>query len=206
MAVNTDLVKENQINTFDDLLDPRWRGKITMMDPTAGGAAMLFTGFLLETKGRGYLEALAKQQPVFTRDDRIQIEWITKRKYAMALVPDGTTVDSFLGAGAALKYNPLDIHQLTAGGGSVGVFNGRPHPDAATIFVNWLSSREGQLVFSKAKGAQSRRLDVPVDHLNPAVVRRSGVTYFDQNRREFMLAGEEHKKIAGEIFGPVLER
>jgi len=35
-----------------------------------------------------------------------------------------------------------------------------PHPNAAKVFINWLLSREGQEVFSRAMGQPTRRLEV----------------------------------------------
>jgi ABC-type Fe3+ transport system substrate-binding protein len=49
--------------------------------------------------------------------------------------------------------------------GSLGLMNRAPHPNAAVVFINWLLSKEGQLVWSKAVNAVSRRVDVPTDHL-----------------------------------------
>ncbi len=37
VARNTDLVKEGEIKSLLDLLDPKWKGKIVLSDPTAGG-------------------------------------------------------------------------------------------------------------------------------------------------------------------------
>ena len=40
------------------------------------------------------------------------------------------------------------------------VLKNAPHPNGAKLFVNWLLSKEGQEVFSKALGQGTRRLDV----------------------------------------------
>jgi len=39
LAINTNMVKQGEIKTYKDLLDPRWKGKIVMNDPTVPGTA-----------------------------------------------------------------------------------------------------------------------------------------------------------------------
>jgi ABC-type Fe3+ transport system substrate-binding protein len=62
--------------------------------------------------------------------------------------------------------------------------NRAPHPNAAKVFVNWLLSREGQTLFQKVMSQpgdarNSRRIDVPKDHVPPDEQRRDGMSYFD---------------------------
>ena len=65
---NTELVKPNDVpKTFDDLLDPKWKGKIVIPDPTRHTTTAQFLRNLDEIKGDkwlDYVKALAKQNPV----------------------------------------------------------------------------------------------------------------------------------------------
>jgi ABC-type Fe3+ transport system substrate-binding protein len=58
--------------------------------------------------------------------------------------------------------------------GTVALFNRSPHPNAATVYLNWFLSKEGQTLFSRAMGYVSSRLDVPVDHGLPWRVPQPG--------------------------------
>ncbi len=55
------------------------------------------------------------------------------------------------------------------------------------LFVNWLLSKEGLTVYTKAGDIHSRRLDVPTDFLTPEIVRLPGFKYFDSEKEEFLL-------------------
>ena len=62
--------------------------------------------------------------------------------------------------------------------------NRAPHPNAAKVFVNWLLSREGQTAFQRVismpgDAKNSRRIDVPKDHIPVSERRDQGVKYFD---------------------------
>ena len=51
---NSDLVKAEEIRLYDDLLLPKWKGKIGLWDPRQGGASAGKWAFLWATKGEGY--------------------------------------------------------------------------------------------------------------------------------------------------------
>ena len=59
-----------------------------------------------------------------------------------------------------------------------------PHPNAAKVFINWLLSREGQSAFQRiistpGEVKNSRRIDVPKDHIPVSERRVEGTKYFD---------------------------
>jgi len=62
--------------------------------------------------------------------------------------------------------------------------NRAPHPNAAKVFINWLLSRDGQAAFQKVMSLpedpkDSRRIDVPKDHIPAPDRRKDGMKYFD---------------------------
>ncbi|HVO93225.1 MAG TPA: extracellular solute-binding protein, partial [Terriglobales bacterium] len=65
---NTELVKAAELpKTFDDLLNPKWSGKITIPDPTRHTTTAQFLWNLEKFKGDkwlDYVKALAKQKPI----------------------------------------------------------------------------------------------------------------------------------------------
>ena len=68
ILTNTDLVKANRhAQELDDLLDPKWQGKITMPDPSRHASTATFLWNLQKIKGDKWLDfvrALAKQRPL----------------------------------------------------------------------------------------------------------------------------------------------
>lgn len=116
LAINTNLVKEDDLKSLKDLLNPVWKGKIVMNDPTVAGTGQRFIGFLLIKAGEDYLRELAKQEPVIVRDQRLQVEWLAKGKHAIATSPKSDILVEFRAAGAPIARKAvIEGESLTAG-------------------------------------------------------------------------------------------
>ena len=55
---------------------------------------------------------------------------------------------------------PKEGLYVSGGSGNLVILKNAPHPNATKLFVNWVLSKEGQEVYSKALGQATRRLDV----------------------------------------------
>ena len=206
MTVNSDLVKEGDVKSFKDLLNPKWKGKIVIDDPTVNGSGLKqfqFVGSII--MNIDYWRELAKLEPAISRDKRLPVEWLTRGKYSIGMALTPGTVLEFQKAGAPLKtVSAEEGAYVTSGSGCVVYINKAPHPNAAKVFLNWLLSREGGLIYSEATGTQSARLDVPTSHLDANETRKEGVKYWVSDREEFILQQPESAKIALDIFGHLM--
>ena len=80
-AYNSKLVKKQEIASYLDLLDPKWRGKITLHNPLESGSGLAAVTFWYGTSGLGkeFIRRLLTQQKVMVvRDYRQQLEWIAR--------------------------------------------------------------------------------------------------------------------------------
>jgi iron(III) transport system substrate-binding protein len=164
---NTDQVKPEEIRSFDDLLHPKWVGKIGYLDPRTAGSGTSIWSFLWKLKGEEYLKKLASQKLFLSRDQRVLAESLAKGKLALVV---GLTYYSFvpyLKAGLPVKPlpNPRDEVYVSGGSGHVTLLKGAPHPNAAKVFINWFLGKEGQEIFGRAMGQGTRRLDVETQWL-----------------------------------------
>jgi iron(III) transport system substrate-binding protein len=164
---NTDYVKPEEIRSFDDLLHPKWVGKIGYLDPRTAGSGTSIWSFLWKLKGEEYLKRLAGQKLFLSRDQRVLAESLAKGKLALVV---GLTYYSFapyLKAGLPVKPlpNPRDEVYVSGGSGHVTLLKGAPHPNASKVFINWFLGKEGQEIFGRAMGQGTRRLDVDTQWL-----------------------------------------
>ena len=182
---NSDLIKPEELRSLDDLLHPKWQGKIGYSDPRRGGAGQGNWTFLWKTKGEEFLKKLVQQNLLIMTEERPLAEALAKGTVALTIGLDIDNFVSFVKAGLPVK--PLlqlkdGIYPVT-GSGVLAVIKDPPHPNAAKLFVNWLLSKEGQETYQNAIGEPTRRLDVEVSK-EPYALRPA---------REFMSVEQYHR-------------
>lgn len=208
LAINTDMVRPDEIRSYKDLLHAKWKGKIIVSDPTIAGGPAKWFGVMIEPGKLGidYMRALVSQAPVITRDRRLELEWVARGKYAILIGPKSEIATEFTRAGAPVNFlTPVEGSHWTAGSANVSLMKYSAHPDAGVLFTNWLLSKEGQEIFVKSSGLPSARIDVSIEGVDPLMLLKPGVEYFDSNIEPFILKQPEQMKLAREIFGPLIK-
>jgi len=209
LMYNSNVVKADELSDLYQLLDPKWKGKIVLNDPLPSGAGNVAFRWIWQVLGQekatDYYKRIRAQAGVVDRDQRRQIEWVARGKYAILLgVSDGVLEQL---AQRGLKDFGLNPEfkdyggAVTASFGSVGLINRAPHPNAAIVFLNWVLTRDGQTAWSRAMGHPSRRLDVPTDHLPPHSIPKPGGRYWLSHHEKEVTRSAEEVKILKELFG-----
>ncbi len=207
---NTELVKDGDIASYKDLLQPRWKGKIVLNDPTITGAGLSFiTGLAAGVWGMdetvGFLRQLVKQEPVLTRDNRQQVEWIARGKYAIGLASQPEMIAEFMKLGAPItQVKVREGGKIGAMSGGLGLLAGRPHPNAGIVFANWMLTKEGQGILASNVGLPAARLDAPREGISPVFFPESDEQFYLETEDTLLLETEMVKKNQ-EIFAPLLK-
>ena len=164
---NTDHVKPGEIRSLNDLLNPKWAGKIGYLDPRTPGAGASMWSFLWKLKGEDYLKKLADQKLFLGRDQRVLAESLAKGKIGLVVGLSYYSFLPFAKAGLPVKAiaTPRDEMYVSGGSGNVTIIKGAPHPNATKVFLNWFLGPEGQETYSRAMGQGTRRLDVDTQWL-----------------------------------------
>lgn len=202
IVINLDYTKPEDLKSYRDLLNPKFKGKIVLNDPTVAGAGGKFFGLVgSRIMGFDFMRELAKQEPEINRDERLQTEWLARGKVLVLIGPASGIVAEFQKAGVPLRFHiPSEGAYLTSGYGTMSLINQSPHPNAAKLFINWLLTREGSTLLSKAIAFQSSRVDVPIDHLDPAIIRDPKMKYITGDDEEYLLKEPEYRQLARQIF------
>lgn len=208
---NTDLIKEGEITSYKDLLKPQYKGKITLNDPSvSGGGNFLLThlGHSLwgEAETRDFLRKLiTEQKVVIQRDTRLHMEEVARGKYAIGPGPSSAALAEFLNLGAPIKLALVqEENRMSAAAGAMAVPAKLANPNAATVFVNWLLSKEGQTVFARAFAQPSTRLDAPTEGINPLFIPKASEKYYVETA-DFFRDGGKWMKIAQEIIAETMK-
>jgi iron(III) transport system substrate-binding protein len=171
--INTNLIREDEIKSVDDLVDPKWKGKFVTSDLVQGYVYTPST-ILRDEKGEEFLHKLfVEQEPQIIRDRRQAVEALVRGVVPIGFGLHPIIMLDFKKEGLADHIKNLDFFGY--GGGEVtGIYNKAPHPMAGKLFINWLLTKEGQSIWSKNANQNSARLDVPP--VDPATAPGSGRT------------------------------
>ncbi|MDX1483686.1 MAG: extracellular solute-binding protein [Alphaproteobacteria bacterium] len=185
VAINTKLVKPSEIQSYWDLLDPKWKGKIVARSPARRGAAASSVPMLLNPKiGRKWFERWANDMDVtIVRDSRQAVEWLALGRYAIGMFGLGTPAEEMQRQGfPILPYLPHVLKEgetLSASAANIMAVDRPPNPNAQKLFINWALSKETQTLFIKTgKTSDSLRMDVPEDAVAPQYRIRLDRTYY----------------------------
>jgi ABC-type Fe3+ transport system substrate-binding protein len=149
-AYNTQIVpKEVAPKNYQDLLDPRWKGKIVWNPKSMTGAWGFISTVLKgmgEERGMAYLRALAKQDIVpLPIAIRAVLDRVIAGEHAIGLEMNNTHAAISAAQGAPVKWVALDPVSETLQ--VSGITKGAAHPNAAKLFIDFMVSKAGQNVF-----------------------------------------------------------
>ena len=181
-AYNTKLVNPDDIKSYWDVLNPKWKGKMVAYDPKARGHIQTMRGIYYNPAvGPEFIRRLFSEMDVtVSRDQRLVIDWVAQGKFLLSLFSTRNDIVEANKKGLpvnVLEGPPSEGH-MSGGFGHAALINNAPHPNAAKVFINWLLSREGQLQWQKSTDNNSLRMDVPKDMLSdPRLVPKEGGKY-----------------------------
>lgn len=184
IAYNTKLVNPDEITSWRSLLDPKWKGKIGRLKRKSVSATFLFF-YHTPSLGPEYIRELFRTAQISgTENLRQGVNWLADGKYAIFL--DSTPQAIEEGKAKGLPFDminkPMPEGNLISGGYCCFAMVERaPNPNATTVFVNWLLSKEGQLALQAVTKRNSLRIDIPKDDVPPELRLQPGMDYFQSD-------------------------
>jgi len=150
---NTGLVSKAEApKTYQDLLDPKWKGKMAW-NPNSSAGAIGFVGNILlsmgQDAGMDYLRALAKQNIVNVEaSSRAILDQVIAGEYPVGLMMFNNHTVISARKGAPSDWTPVE--PVPVAFDALGIMKDAPHPNAARLLVEFLLSEEGQTVLKDA--------------------------------------------------------
>jgi len=162
---------------WDDLLLPRWTGKVLIRDPLASGTMRAVWGMLIErglkqtgdtAAGFQWLRRLDGQTKEYVQNSALLDQKIVRQEGLVTIwdLPDiQINIRDGLQLGYVFPRSGTPVIE-----DAIAVVRGARHRDAARAFIEWVGSVEAQLLAAREVYRLPARRDLPVDSL-PAWVR-----------------------------------
>ncbi len=147
IAWNTKMVKPTEApKDWKDLLDPRWKGRKIGLPAEAFQWYGGMVTYLGDKAGRDYMKALAAQDPQTQQGYTNTSNLLTAGEFPVAITR-AHRIEDARAKGAPVDWS-TDANPIVISIHPVGISDKAAHPAAARLFYNFLTSIEGQSLFT----------------------------------------------------------
>jgi iron(III) transport system substrate-binding protein len=197
IAYNTNLVKPADVpKSYEDLLQPRWVGKIGIEAGDSDWFASMVK-WMGEEKGSAFFRKLAQMKPQIRTGHTLMSELVASGEIPLAATIYNHNAERLKVKGAPVDWKPLTPTFGRPNGVAVAKRAQRPH--AALLFVDFMLSLEGQKLIEKrnrvpaSDKVDSKLNDFPYQMIDPVVVLDEAQKW-EKLWSELFLKGQAIKK------------
>jgi iron(III) transport system substrate-binding protein len=142
LGYNTNLVKKSDVpKTYEELLDPKWKGGKISIDDSAYGFLIGLMRAWGKEKGVEYFKKLAAQQPSVMRGNTNRVQMAMAGEYPL-IIAYAPTIQRETSLGHPMDWVPLEPVPVQVN--PLMLSAKAPHPNAGKLFIDFLLSKEGQ--------------------------------------------------------------
>lgn len=174
IGYNTKLVAAKEApRTYEDLLSPRWKGKMGMDDKAFYWFANVLN-LMGEKKGLDYMKRLANQNIQFRTGRTLIAQLVAAGESPVGIALYNQKIEEMKANGAPIEW--VAIEPVVPEIHPVGLFSYAPHPNAAMLFIDFILSRECQEMIANIFYIPSRS---DVDPIVPRLKKGMKILPFD---------------------------
>jgi iron(III) transport system substrate-binding protein len=152
ISYNPELVKGGDVPTsWRDLLDPKWKGKLSIPDPKVGGGHYYFVFTMYKLFGTEWFEKVRANNPLLTQSHGVTHNQIMsgERHLGVNISVLARRDGPFPGGKGAPVQEAFPKEGGALLAGSMAVTKGGPNPAGAKVFIDWATSLEGQKAINR---------------------------------------------------------
>ncbi|MEX2451431.1 MAG: extracellular solute-binding protein [Rhodospirillales bacterium] len=161
-----DVKKEDLPKDWEDVLDPKWKGKIGLMNPTSSGPGRLFLSAIVQKYGWEYVEKLAKLKPLMVKSSSTAAKLLVQGEVLITLPGSEHSIAKMKKKGQPVGF-VYPKSGLMVKDSRVAICKGAPHLNAAKLWIDFETSKEGQGIITTVGAYPPVREDVKMAHDRP---------------------------------------
>ncbi|GEM_PF-819325 len=158
IIVNRRLAPVADFNKVEDLLNPKFKGKMVTYNPRNSNNGSLTLASIIQAKGLDFVRPIISDAAFVDSPEQLA-QFVVDGRYAIGIGAEQETVDKLRAEGLAKDIEVMKFGEIGQAGG-IAVFKNAPHPAATKLLVNWFLTQEGQDIVAREGSTISRRNDV----------------------------------------------
>ena len=204
IAYNTKLVPADKVpKTYEDLLDPQWKGRLAWRIGSSSGAALFLSNLRLawgEEKARAYFLRLKEQKIVNfgSGSARTLVDRVVAGEYPIAL--NIFAHHPLISKAKGAPVNSQLMAPVATTAATMVVPKGLKRPHAALLLIDFILSPEGQQILLKAEYFPAHPGVPPSPELSPVLPSRAGMPENFVGPSVLNKYAESSEKIYEELF------
>jgi iron(III) transport system substrate-binding protein len=181
IGYNTNKVRKGDVPTsWDELVDPKWKGKILMVSPKSSASQVQMWNYLIDTRGEEFAKKLASQAAQFYPSTGPAAEALAAGEGDLLIPTAAQVTFGAAEAGAPTAFSALE--STTSSWICVGLSKDAPSPKGARLFLSHLLSESGSNALNGdadlgTVGAFGSGAHMPGDYTPPQPVTQALTDY-----------------------------
>lgn len=149
ISYNSKLVAKDVPKSWEELTDPKWKGRKLIIEARLVPFAMLGTEWG-KSKSTELVKKILTQEPIIAQGGTTVAKALAGGQVSIAVGTYAYTIEGLKKAGATVDWMP--VTPLPVLSSAFGVLKTARHPNAARFFAGWMGSAEGQKIRYETSG------------------------------------------------------
>jgi iron(III) transport system substrate-binding protein len=148
---NNQLVPSDKVpETWEDLLDPYWKGKFLLIDPRASNSPMGWAVQMQKAYGMDYLKGISAHNPALATSTAPAAEQVAAGAYAITVTSQADSSSALRAKGAPLTFVVPKDGPTLGNAACIGILKDGKNPNTARVLLNYLMTKDAQSLPCKA--------------------------------------------------------
>jgi iron(III) transport system substrate-binding protein len=162
MVYNTEMIKpEDAPKKWEDLLDPKWKGKMTISDAGSSAAALHWFSAMRKAMGKSFMEKLAKQDILVRTGSGEVVNTVVSGERPLAAMVLIYHAQIAMSRGAKNLKVIIPEEGVPVSWSHICIAKDAANPEWAQKFLDFTLSREAQIAWQDKFFTGSARDDMP---------------------------------------------